>query len=991
MFGGGRGRVATAQLTLNVSQFQRAAQVAITTAKTLSTSVQRSFQTVNTSLGASANKGVSQLAQGFREATRAAQEFSRTDLGRVAQGLGDVEKQLRGISVAAGLVSALGVKEAQNLLRQNALLKIFSRTQEGLLSNQQQIRDFAEKTSQSYLTTLESANAILPTVNRFKIDLGGVLSIIQRLAILDPAQGIQGAAFAIREALSGQGRSLAARFELSLSEVNGIIRQGGSPDGVIKGLGALVDRLGLTEEAFLELQNSGVNTFERLTGTLREALGTAFTPFLTRFLIPLADKFNAFVQAMNRTNPGILALAAGGTLVVAAFSPLLFILPRIITLIGTIATFFATGTGAAILAGLKTFAVGIGGAVASVAGGVVAGAGVAQLAANAGGRSGDLGRIASRSQGGGGENVFAVLAERIKQLMFITINTLAAGLSGLVATLKKGAAYIQFAFENLDSIFKIGATLLTEGFFSVVEALGGVLVQIASVLGVFGGEKVNALGEALQAVGAVGVAVSQSQRGQLEDRSFEGGQRKLELRLHEIELESQRFLESIGQGTAQMFGFVAETTDEATKPLSVLATIMNSVREAATGAGQAFANALPILIEGQAKANEMRDEFTQQRTRKLESRGIEDARQAFDDILSDSRKVADFWKSLAEDQDDFNNDQLRKARDFAQTLSDEDNKTFLERAKINKDYSEAELKEAEDNGRKLARIERETRENVQKAARRLDASGVSEAYRNGQKQIDDLNEQSDVERKQRQKDYAEKLVEFDAQAKLERDQRIRDFNIAQADAVADFNQKRQRRIQEFQQELRDEAYDRAIAAQRRREDRAREDRMEVEDYNKRIAALWQTVYTESMLWGNLREVVAGASNGIRASIASIFTQTPLNVSTNKSKVTGTKSSFGSVSNPIKGKGYAMGGTPPLNQPVLVGERGIEIVQFTSPARIHSSESSATRGMLNGGGASLQIGTFSPTFGIPNLDSVALELHQRIEDTITQFALDYASR
>ena len=156
------------------------------------------------------------LSREFRTVTQAAQEFANTDLGSMTGALNSTAHAMQNLTLISGVLGGFGIREAQNLQRQNALLSVFSRTQERRIENEQQIRNYAEATHQSYLASLEAANAILPTVNRYRVDLEQVLSITQRLAILDPAQGTQGAAFAIREALSGQGRSLAARFELSL-------------------------------------------------------------------------------------------------------------------------------------------------------------------------------------------------------------------------------------------------------------------------------------------------------------------------------------------------------------------------------------------------------------------------------------------------------------------------------------------------------------------------------------------------------------------------------------------------------------------------------------------------------------------------------------------------------------------------------------------------------------------------------------------------------
>lgn len=996
---GSRQRIAQALLQLNISQFQRAAQAAIATSRTLSTGVTRNFQTINTALSSNTTRSVSRVAQGFRDITQASQEFARTDLGRLNTGLREVEQNFRGISVAAGLVATLGIREASNLQRQNALLKVFSRTQEGLINNQQQIRDFATETSQSYLTTLEAANAILPTVNRYKIDLGQVLSIIQRLAILDPAQGTGGAAFAIREALSGAGRSLAARFELPLSQVNGIIKgAAGDPQKVIEGLNTLVDQLGLTQEAFLELQNSGVNSLDRLGGTIREALGTAFTPALQRVIIPLADGLNNLLNQLSQTNPQLLALAGTGTIIVAGLTPVLLILTQLINMFGVISTFLGTGSGAGILAGLKGIATVAGGAIASVGGGILAGAGVAQLMANSGNRSGDLGRIAD------GENVFSVLWERIRQLMFITINTLVTAFAAIVATIKKADAYLDTAIFNLGKTIEIGGERINQAISQLVISIGDALIGVASVLGAFGGTEVNAIGELLKVIGQASSNQAEDNITRLEGQYIT--QNKLDARFAEIDTEMENFSRNFGQGLLDVLGLrQVQEVAEAARPVSLINQLFGVMRTAAEGVGSALQGVIPAMIDATTKISEMNEELALTVQRRNEQRGIEDERQLFDDILADYRKVSDFRRSLAQDDADFYESQLQKSRDFYDDLDEIETDSTEEQLELQKKLAQDGVRAAEDHGRTLARIERETRENVQKSARRLDASGVTEAYRNGRRQLEEANEQYDTERRRRQEDYVLRLEEIRSQAVSERDERIRAFNQELVDDQNQYNHQRQRRVDEFNRQLAEEAYDRQISAMRRAEDRAREDRIEQEDHQRRIQALWNTVYTESMLWANLRDVVTGAASGIRAAIASIFnvgTSSGLGGaaggapgSSGSSTTTGrsvfptlTETSRVSVDGKLRYH-YAMGGTPPLNQPVLVGERGVEVVQFTSPVKIHSSESSVTRGMMRGAAPGLQIGTFAPVFGIPNLESVAGELHRRMEQTILQFASEYA--
>jgi hypothetical protein len=85
-------------------------------------------------------------------------------------------------------------------------------------------------------------------------------------------------------------------------------------------------------------------------------------------------------------------------------------------------------------------------------------------------------------------------------------------------------------------------------------------------------------------------------------------------------------------------------------------------------------------------------------------------------------------------------------------------------------------------------------------------------------------------------------------------------------------------------------------------------------------------------------------------------------------------------------GFARGGMPPLNTPVMVGEEGPELVSFSRPATI--TPANETQQMLNraaqsaSGGVSVSIGSISIPGANPDMDMndlayrVAQEIQQR---------------
>lgn len=386
---------------------------------------------------------LNRIANSFLAAQRRREAFVQSNLGVIQMGLQGTATSLGGILTtlgAAGVVRS-GIEAAQQVNRMNALMTIFSGSTDKANQRMKQLRETADRTGQAFLDVAEGALAILPAVGRNNVDLGRTLSVVQRLAILDPMQGVEGAAFAVRELLGGDVTSLAGRFELPRQQLRRILdTAAGSPQAIIDGLNELVEGIGLTQERFEEMGRGGANAFNRLRGTVREALATGFTPFLNDWLIPTVTRLADFIRTLNRTNPQLLQSGAVLAVAAAAIRPILLLLSQYINLIRLARNNAHLAVGAGAL----------------TAGGVL-GIVLAQSLVDRG--IGDQ-RLRSDS----GEDPGSVLLERIKQIIFIVGS---AFIDLAVNVGKVGGQFVN-GLDIFASTVRLGAANLGNAFAAIV-------------------------------------------------------------------------------------------------------------------------------------------------------------------------------------------------------------------------------------------------------------------------------------------------------------------------------------------------------------------------------------------------------------------------------------------------------------------------------------------------------------------------------------------
>ncbi len=123
--------------------------------------------------------------------------------------------------------------------------------------------------------------------------------LAMRLAKLNPTEGLQGAAFSLKELMSGDYTSIAERFNISRSMLQDSAARkaglAGNIEGFIKGMEELLNKQRMTEEAFEKMLDSPAAKWSGILNAFKHKLAGAGQSAL-KSLEPLIDKIDKAFQ-----------------------------------------------------------------------------------------------------------------------------------------------------------------------------------------------------------------------------------------------------------------------------------------------------------------------------------------------------------------------------------------------------------------------------------------------------------------------------------------------------------------------------------------------------------------------------------------------------------------------------------------------------------------------------------------------------------------------
>jgi len=897
------------------------------------------------------------LANQIRLTERAMSSFAQTRVGRdlalIEKTTGNIANNFKLISLGAGLAAGRGAKEAFGLFRANELLVAMSKNQDQVNERQAQFRALADRTGQSYLTILEASERLLPTIGRTNIDLSQTLLLAQRLALMDPAQGVQGAAIALREALGGEARSLAFRFEIPRFEVRKAINEAqGDPQAMIDALDRLIDRVGISNEAFLTMQKNGINVFNRLKDTVRNAMAVAFTPLLMEILIPGAKMISDFLQAIIDTNPELLnwvALILVGT---TAIAPLLFGLSKAIGLFVSLKTVLAANV--LLLKGFVATAAGAG--VLAIAAGIGIGGGLAivKALADSGAEGGSFERIRQ------GESVGDVIGNTFKQLLLLAIQAI----DDFGTALARAVFIIRALGDEIGT--RLGGTF--EALRLLILQAGNDLAMALTELSIGILDSFPFLGNA------------DEQRNSLAIQAAFG--EELQTRLREIASMPSLGLDNIVARSEEAFpntrdltrtaagllfpGLISETEDN----LSSLNKFFNQLL-----AG--FQNHVMVLNQTIEAIAEINDEFDKEIELRRSRRGLADKRTGENLSLSEFRRDRDEARKNIREINEFNRSQIEKVKEAEAEIKKARKKAGEDRLQKLREFQLQEVRRLQDHQRRLTQIREDARVRIQRAASQLDAVAVFEARNDRNRRINEEKTTFGIQQQRRQTDFETEMALFIRQSEARIAALINAEENRTRVEAEQFALRRALAIQDAALRRQDTEEDRRIARDRLLEDREIEDQLLEEQRKKSLNKLREDLEDQSASIRAVNNSVISLASTASTSMFKFFKSVADGAQNFGDRIgnfiNDVGGAIGGIGNNVKNTVnkflpiFDSGGTPPVGSSFLSLQP--ELITLSQPARVMSPQQ--TRSMLGGGsgggGINLTIENLSiPIDGLGNM-------------------------
>lgn len=223
-----------------------------------------------------------------------------------ALGMGAAGVAMAGVSALTGALEGMG----DSMIGANARLETATATFEAFTKDAGKAQDIvAALRKEAAITPFEQADMIsagkslISVVKGDKDALMDMMKTAEVLAALNPAEGLEGAAFALKEATSGDFASVIERFNLSRSSINKFKEEGKTGIDAVRAalqeMGAdssLVDKLANTFEGRKSSVNDFFDEFKRVLGA--------------GIFEKMSEGMAKTLDTLNESGPGLLEFAS---------------------------------------------------------------------------------------------------------------------------------------------------------------------------------------------------------------------------------------------------------------------------------------------------------------------------------------------------------------------------------------------------------------------------------------------------------------------------------------------------------------------------------------------------------------------------------------------------------------------------------------------------------------------------------------------------------
>lgn len=275
-------------------------------------------------------RGVSQqISQSFA-AIDVASKKTLANLASFSRGIAQIKGELTGLSVGAGIISGIGLNMAGSLEEAEIKLTGMLRSVDKANALMADLRKRAAAAGLPFNDMLAVAVRLLPTLQGNTEELDKWYGLARRVAVLNPLEGMSGAAFSINEALTSGGNdlvSLVERFNVSRSQLRAEMASNGGDFAAA--LDTVLNRMGITNETAEKMGTTFRAGLNAAKDAAIQLLAEGFTPLL-QTLTPILHQSAAWLATLRQTNPAIAQLGAGMTAAVAVGAPLLLLFNQLI-------------------------------------------------------------------------------------------------------------------------------------------------------------------------------------------------------------------------------------------------------------------------------------------------------------------------------------------------------------------------------------------------------------------------------------------------------------------------------------------------------------------------------------------------------------------------------------------------------------------------------------------------------------------------------------
>lgn len=398
-----------------------------------------------------------------------------TGLGATLQGAG--QRMLPASFVAGGL-AYMGFGAANEMAQVKLTFEGITGSQERAQRLMQALTEEARKFSLPINESLRAISLLTPTLGNSEEILTRYVGLAARLRTLRPEQGLEGAAFAINEALvawkSGGSDfiSLAERFNVPKKQLREALEETGD---FAEALDIVLTRMGRTEEIARRFGQTAAGAFVRLEDNFRRILARGaeqVLPFIADLIGRLADLFQSLEENVN---PQLAGFAAVFTLIAAVTPPALIAIGSLINAYKTLGVVWSSliAKAPALSGALRAGTYAAVGVAATVTG--------AEIGRNIVQTIGDIpgNQVDPRLRRDSGEDFYTVIKERLGQVIVILANEFV----NFAGTVSRIAQVIQNAVDLVRAGFELFVTGLRDGMLQIQIVVGELVQKLGELLG----------------------------------------------------------------------------------------------------------------------------------------------------------------------------------------------------------------------------------------------------------------------------------------------------------------------------------------------------------------------------------------------------------------------------------------------------------------------------------------------------------------------------